>query len=87
MFKCNICGKCFRHTFTLKFHLADVHMMMIWLFRYYCEYEKQYMDLIFYINFKTDIFYKKNYVRYLIMLNTKSIKYYVILSTNLINVL
>ncbi|XP_025197637.1 sex determination protein fruitless-like isoform X44 [Melanaphis sacchari] len=28
MFKCNLCGKCFRHTFTLKFHLADVHMII-----------------------------------------------------------
>lgn len=28
MFKCDLCGKCFRHTFTLKFHLADVHMIL-----------------------------------------------------------
>lgn len=28
MFKCNMCGRCFRHTFTLKFHLADAHMIV-----------------------------------------------------------
>lgn len=27
-FKCDMCGKFFRHTFTLKFHLADVHMII-----------------------------------------------------------
>ncbi|XP_060879618.1 longitudinals lacking protein, isoforms H/M/V-like isoform X34 [Metopolophium dirhodum] len=29
MFKCSMCGKYFRHTFSLKFHLADIHMIIM----------------------------------------------------------